>query len=251
MTFWDHIEELRWTILHIFLVLCSLAIILFCFKEPLFNIALAPAQPDFILYRWLDSLASLSGIESMHPTPWQMSIINTRLTGQLMTHIELSLYGAVILGMPAVLWLLFRYLTPALYKNEIHTLRWLMVAGEALFLIGVFLCYILIFPLALRFLATYNVSDSIRNMIDLASYFDLLLILSVMMGLVFELPLICILLSKMGFINATLMAKYRRHAIVGIVTLSAILTPTTDIMTLFLVSIPIYLLYEMSRLIIR
>ncbi|MDO4461947.1 MAG: twin-arginine translocase subunit TatC [Bacteroidia bacterium] len=251
MTFWDHIDELRTTIVRVILVLLGLSVVLFCFKDTLFAVALYPTQSDFILYRVFNHLASVTGIDDMRVEEWHLSLINTRLTGQLMMHLQCAFYGALIIGLPIILWLIFGYISPALYAKEKRIARIMLSAGELLFLMGVAISYFLIFPLALRFLDTYTVSDNVSNMIDMSSYFDLFLVLSILMGVLFQMPILAFILSKIGLINANLMSAYRKHAIIAIVTLNAVITPTTDIFTLALVSLPVFVLYEVSRLIIK
>ncbi|MCQ2236668.1 MAG: twin-arginine translocase subunit TatC [Bacteroidales bacterium] len=251
MTFWEHIDELRSVLVKVILVLLGLSVVLFCFKDTLFAVALYPAQQDFCLYQFFNYLADVTGFEGMRVDEWHLSLINTRLTGQLMMHLQCAFYGALIIGLPVVLWLIFGYIAPALYTNEKKIARIMLSAGEFLFLMGVAISYFLIFPLALRFLDTYSVSDTVNNMIDMSSYFDLLLVLSILMGVLFQMPILAFLLSKMGILTSAMMSTYRKHAIVAIVVLNAIITPTTDIFTLSIVCLPVLLLYEVSRLIIK
>lgn len=251
MTFWEHIDELRGTIIRIVLVLLVLSVVMFCFKDILFAVALYPTQSDFVLFRLFNYLSEVTGIEGMRVDEWHLSLINTRLTGQIMIHLQAAFYGALVVGMPIILWYIFAYIAPALYAKELRLFRGLLVAGEVLFLLGVGISYFVIFPLALRFLDTYSVSDTVNNMIDMSSYFDLLMVLSILMGILFQLPVLSYVLSKLGILNAKMMSDYRKHAIIAIVLLSAVITPTTDVFTLLLVCAPILVLYEVSRLIIK
>jgi sec-independent protein translocase protein TatC len=126
-----------------------------------------------------------------------------------------------------------------------------VVGGYVMFVLGVLLCYFLVFPFTFQFLGTYQVSGEVDNLISIESYMDTLIMLCLMMGIVFELPVVAWILSKMGLIDASFLRKYRRHAIVAILVVAAVITPTADVFTLCLVSLPIYLLYEVSVLIVR
>ena len=246
-TFWEHLDDLRVVIFRIVACLAVLSVVLFCLKDYLFAIVLAPSKADFVLYQVLTALAP----PDMGPEQFSSQLINTELTGQFMIHLQVSFYGALILGSPFVLWQVFNYLSPALYNNERRLLFGVITSGSLLFFIGVALSYFLIFPLSFRFLVLYQVSEEVSNMIQLSSYIDTMMLLSLMMGILFELPLVAILLAKFGFIGSALMSRYRRHAILAILIVAAVITPTTDIFTLLIVSLPIYVLYEASILAVR
>ena len=164
---------------------------------------------------------------------------------------QVSIIIGIICVSPYILYSIFAFVSPALYENERKYARLLVVAGYIMFMIGVALCYFLIFPLTIRFLGDYQVSDDVANIITLSSYIDKLTMLTLMLGIVFELPILCMLLGKMGILTADFMKEYRRHAIVIILIVAAIITPTTDVMTLMLVTLPIYLLYEISILAVK
>ena len=162
-----------------------------------------------------------------------------------------ALYAGLLLASPYILYELFRFVSPGLYQNERRYAVWIVGAAYAMFLVGTLVNYFVVFPLTVRFLGTYQVSPDVANMLTIQSYVDTLLGMSLVMGVVFELPVVCALLGRMGLINAQLMAGYRRHAIVAILVVAAIITPTTDVFTLFVVALPIYLLYEVSTVIVR
>ena len=146
---------------------------------------------------------------------------------------------------------LFRFVSPALYENEKrHSVR-ITVAAYVMFLVGVVVNFFLIFPLTVRFLGTYKVSEEVMTMLTITSYIDTLLMMSLVFGIIFEIPVVSWLLAKAGMLKASWMTKYRRHAIVAILIIAAIITPTADIMTLVIVSLPIWLLYEVSILLVR
>lgn len=214
------------------------AIVAFAMKTEVFSIVLAPTKSDFITYRWFSQFGDIAD--------FNLNLINTQLTSQFSIHMQVSIMIGIICVCPYILYSIFAFVSPALYENERKYARLLIVAGYIMFMIGVALCYFLIFPLTIRFLGNYQVSEEVSNIITLSSYIDTLTMLTLMLGIVFELPILCMLLGKMGILTAEFMKKYRRHAIVIILIVAAIITPTTDVMTLMLVTLPIYLLYEAS-----
>ncbi len=219
------------------------AIVAFAMKTEVFSIVLAPTKSDFITYRWFSQFGDIAD--------FNLNLINTQLTSQFSVHMQVSIIIGIICVSPYILYSIFSFVSPALYENERKYARLLVVAGYIMFMIGVALCYFLIFPLTIRFLGNYQVSDDIANIITLSSYIDTLTMLTLMLGIVFELPILCMLLGKMGILTADFMKEYRRHAIVIILIVAAIITPTTDVMTLMLVTLPIYLLYEISILAVK
>ena len=214
------------------------AIVAFAMKTEVFSIVLAPTKSDFITYRWFSQFGDIAD--------FNLNLINTQLTSQFSVHMQVSIIIGIICVSPYILYSIFAFVSPALYENERKYAGLLIVAGYIMFMIGVALCYFLIFPLTIRFLGNYQVSDDVANIITLSSYIDTLTMLTLMLGIVFELPILCMLLGKMGILTADFMKEYRRHAIVIILIVAAIITPTTDVMTLMLVTLPIYLLYEVS-----
>ncbi len=219
------------------------AIVAFAMKTEVFSIVLAPTKSDFITYRWFSQFGEIAD--------FNLNLINTQLTSQFSVHMQVSIIIGIICVSPYILYSIFAFVSPALYENERKYARLLVVAGYIMFMIGVALCYFLIFPLTIRFLGNYQVSDDVANIITLSSYIDTLTMLTLMLGIVFELPILCMLLGKMGILTADFMKEYRRHAIVIILIVAAIITPTTDVMTLMLVTLPIYLLYEISILAVK
>lgn len=239
LTFWDHLDELRSSLLRMLGVTVLFGIIAFVLKDELFAIVLAPRSSDFLTYRLL-------GVED-----FQLHLMNTGLTEQFMIHMRTAMYAGLLVASPYILYELFRFVSPGLYQNERRYAVWIVGAAYLMFLIGTLVNYLVVFPFTVRFLGTYQVSPDVANMLTLQSYVDTLLGMSLVMGVVFELPVVCGLMGKMGLINGHLMAQYRRHAIVAILIVSAIITPTTDAFTLFVVALPIYLLYELSILIVK
>ncbi len=239
MTFWDHLDELRGVIVRALVVTMLAAAVAFVMKDELFAVVLAPRTSDFITYR-------LMGVE-----PFSIHLMNTGLTEQFMIHLKTAMYAGVLVASPYIIYMLFGFIAPALYDNERRYATLLCTSGYLMFMLGTALNYLLIFPLTLKFLGTYQVSEDVANMLTLQSYMDTLLMMNLVMGIVFELPVVSWLLGRMGLINASMMQSMRRHAIVAILIVAAIITPTTDAFTLFVVALPIWLLYELSILILK
>lgn len=249
LTFWDHLDVLRTALLKIAVVTVVFGIVAFLFKEELFSVVLAPAYPDFPTYRLLPGLEGwlpVSGSGDM-----SVRLINTGLAEQFIIHLKTALYAGVLCASPYILYQLFRFVSPALYADERRYATRVVGGGYLMFMTGVLLSYYLIFPLTFRFLENYQVSRDVANMITIQSYMDTLTMLTLAMGIVFELPVLCWLFGKLGFLTDTFMRKYRKHAIVIILIVAAIITPTSDIFTLLIVSLPIWLLYEASILLVR
>lgn len=239
LTFWDHLDELRTSLFRIICAVALFAVIAFVMKEELFGIILAPRSSDFITYRLL-------GTED-----FSIHLMNTGLTEQFMIHMQTAIYAGLLIASPYILYELFRFVSPGLYDNERRYAVWIVGAAYLMFIIGTLVNYFIVFPFTVRFLGTYQVSPDVANMLTLQSYIDTLLGMSLVMGVVFELPVVCGLLGRMGLITDRMMSTYRRHAVVAILVVAAIITPTTDVFTLFVVALPIYLLYELSIQIVR
>ena len=238
-SFWDHLDELRSRLVRMVLVVVAFSIVAFLFKEPLFSVILAPRSSAFVSYRLL-------GVST-----FAIHLINTGLTEQFMVHMRTSLYVGVLVASPYIIYELFRFVSPGLYDNERRYALWIVGSAYVMFMLGTLLNYFLVFPLTVRFLGTYQVSTDVANMLTLQSYIDTLISMSFLMGVLFELPVVCWLMGRMGVISSQMMCTYRRHAIVAILVLAAIVTPTTDIFTLFVVALPIWLLYELSIFVVK
>lgn len=233
-TFWDHLDALRGVIVRSLVAVMLAGVVAFVLKEPLFRLVLAPHSSHFVTFRAL-------GVE-----PFSLSLMNTGLTEQLMIHIRVALYFGLLVASPYVICQLFRFVSPGLYAGERRLSVRVVAWSYVLFMAGTALNYLLIFPLAVRFLGTYQVSAEVANMLTLQSYIDTLLTMSLMMGLVFQVPVVCAVLGRVGLLSRGMMTAYRRHALVVILIVAAVVTPTTDVVTLLLVSLPVWLLYEVS-----
>ena len=241
MTFWDHLDELRKVFFRIVIAVLLLAGVAFVFKDFVFDIIFAPQRPDFILYRFFDQGAG---------NEFQVKLINTQLTSQFMTHMTISLYAGILFASPYIIYTLFQFISPALYAAERRTCLKVLIPACLLFIIGVLLSYYIIFPLSFRFLATYQVSEIVTNMISLSSYISSFIMLSLLLGVAFEIPVLAYFLAKLHLIQTETLRRFRKHSLVGILIIASIITPTSDIFTLLLVSTPLYLLYELSIIVV-
>lgn len=238
-TFWDHLDELRKVIIRMIIAIVAVALVAFACKDMLFAVVLAPSRSDFWLFRFI-------GIDS-----FDLQLMNTLLTEQFMIHIRVSLYIGIMVASPYLLYLLVGFISPALYDNERKMGAMVVVSAFIMFFIGSAINYFIIFPLTVHFLGTYQVSADVANMLTISNYVDTLMSMNILMGLVFELPIVCYIAGRFGFLTRDLMQRFRRHAIVAILIVAAIITPTTDMITLLVVSLPIWLLYEMSILLVK
>ena len=248
-SFWDHLDILRASLVKIAAVTAVFVVVAFFFKEALFSVILAPKDADFITYRWLYFFSGW--VTDEQAQDFYVKLINTGLAQQFMIHMKVAVCTGVLCASPYILYQLFRFVSPALYANERKYVVRVVGYGYIMFMVGVLISYFLIFPLTFRFLGTYQVSDQVENMISLQSYISTLLMMSLAMGIVFEIPILSWLFAKLGFISADFMRRYRRHAVVIILVVAAIITPTSDVFTLLLVSLPMWLLYEVSILIVK
>ena len=238
-TFWSHLDVLRGCLLRIAVVVVVAGIAAFCLKEELFDFLLAPCHSGFLTYQALGLEAS-----TLH-------LVNTSLTEQMVIHIKMAMTMGLLAASPYIIYILFGFVSPALYEHERRYGVRLILASYVMFLVGVGLNFLLVFPLTVQFLGFYQVSPEVENMLTISSYIDTLLMMSILFGIVFEIPVVSWLLAKFNLIRAEWMSRYRRHAIVVILIIAAIITPTTDPFTLFIVSLPIWLLYELSIFIVR
>ena len=248
MTFWEHLEELRSTVLKSIVLTVVFSIVAFLLKDELFRIVLAPKSPDFITYKILYKYGCL--FSQQLPVAFHINLINTGLAEQFIIHMKTAMWAGFLCALPYTIYLLFRFIAPALHEEELKYTTSIGGWGYMMFILGVLVNYFLVFPLTFRFLGTYQVSEEVSNMISLQSYIDTLIMLSLAMGIVFEMPLLAWLLGKMKILSSDMMRRYRRHSYVAILIIAAIITPTSDIFTLLVVSLPMEILYEFSVLII-
>ncbi len=248
-TFWDHLEVLRWTLVRVAVVIVSVTIVMFMVMPYLFDrFIMAPTTNDFFMYRWLEEA---SGGLFNFTDDFAVQIINIHVASQFFTHVSTSISMALVVSFPYVVYELWRFVKPALFAHELRHVRAVFVGGTLMFYLGCLLAYCLVFPFCFRFLTEYELSASIHNQIDLSSYIGNFTMLILFMGLVFELPLVAWLLSCLGFVDQTFLRKYKSHAVVLLMVLSAVITPSGDPFTMLLIAIPLYLLYELSIWVVR
>lgn len=250
MTLDGHLSELRRTLIHILLVAFGFACAAFIWKEWVFRIVFAPTKSDFVLYRWINSAVDALGLTSMHLDDFAVQIINTELSSQFMTHISMSFYFGLLAASPYIVYKLFCFIRPALYEEEQRYSTLIVAIVYFLFGLGLLMNYFVIFPVSFRFLGTYQVDAVVINTIALSSYISFFTLLSLMMGLVFEVPVLAFVLGKMDIITSDMLANYRKVAFIGILFVSALITPP-DVFTLILMTIPLYGLYEISIWILK
>lgn len=248
MSFWDHIDALRSVLIRIALVLVLVTLGLFYLMPAIFDsVILAPCHGDFALYRLFENItSSVSWLPQFSTDGFHVELINIKLASQFFIHMSTSFWLALVLTFPFVLYQLWTFVSPALYPNEKRGVRLAFFIGCLMFFLGVAFGYYVVFPVTLRFLADYHVSQMVPNQISLDSYMDTFLMLIFVMGIIFELPLVAWLLGSLGALHRGFFRKYRRHAVVVLLVLAAIITPTGDPFTLMVVFLPIYLLYEVS-----
>lgn len=255
MSIGSHLEVLRQAIIRILLVVVVLAIIVFCFKDLTFQLLLAPKESSFVTFRLIerfsDWLTAVTGSDlSFRFAPFQLHLISTELSAQFMTHLSTSIWLGVLLASPYILFELFRYIAPALYHEERRYSIIVAICCYVQFIVGVLMSYFILAPISFRFLGTYQVDPSVQNQITLDSYISTFTGLTFAMALIFQLPVISWLIARLGWLRARFMQQYRRHALVLIMVVAAIITPP-DIFTLLLVTLPLYLLYELCIVIVR
>lgn len=238
-TFWEHLDDLRGNLIGIFVCLVIAFVISFVFKDILFSIVFYPTEESFLTYK-------LIGIK-----PVKVQMISTEISTQMMTHLKTALVFAIILSSPYIIKSLFSFISPALYEKEKKYSFRLILASYLLFVLGTAVNYFIIFPVTFNFLADYQVSSKVVTLVSLQSYTQTLLMMTLVFGIVFEIPVLSWLLARFGLLKHRFMKRYRKHAVVVILIAAAIITPTSDIFTLSVVFFPIWLLYEASILIVK
>lgn len=253
LTFWEHLDELRKVLFRILGVWLVLAVGYFIAMPYLFDkVILAPCHDDFIFYELLRSIGrSLHLTGDFFTQEFDVKLININLAAPFFIHMSTAFWMSVVTAAPFLFYEVWRFVRPALYPNEVRGVKKALALGTVMFFAGVAVGYLMVYPLTLRFLSTYQLSAAIENQISLNSYIDNFMMLVLCMGLAFELPLLTWLLSLLGIVHKAFLRKYRRHAIVAIVAVAAIITPTGDPFTLAVVSIPLCLLYELSIWMVR
>jgi sec-independent protein translocase protein TatC len=249
MSFLEHLEELRWHIIRSILAIVFFMILAFIFKNVIFGkIILGPKSPNFITNRLLCQLGEYLNTPALCINTKPLNLINIKMSGQLTTHITVSMVAGLILAFPVILWEFWQFFRPALKPNEAKYARGAVFAASMLFFTGVIFGFFMLAPLSIHFLSSYEISEDVVNQINIRSYIGTLTSICLATGLVFELPIVAFFLTKIGIITPKFMRTYRKHAIVLIFIVAAIITPP-DVFSQTLVAIPLLLLYEVSIII--
>ena len=250
MSFLDHLEELRWHVVRAITAIFIFMIVAFVFGKWIFtNIVFAPASVDFITFQYLCKVGhAFNMVESLCVEIIPFKVQSRFMTGQFTMHLTASFVLGFILAFPYVFWEIWKFITPGLQFKERKNSKWAVTSVTFLFLVGISFGYFIMSPLAVWFLSSYSISDMISNEFDITSYVSTITALVFGSGLLFQMPVVVYFLSKIGIVTPGLMRQYRKHALVGIIILGAIITPP-DPLSQSLISLPLYLLYEISILI--
>lgn len=216
------------------------------------HVIMAPCSSDFITYQWMCKVAVvLPFLPDFCDDTFQLTIVQIKLASQFFTHMSSSFWLALVLTFPYLMYEVWRFVRPALYEHEQRNVRWVFFLGTIMFFIGCAVGYFIVFPMTLRFLATYDLSSAVTSQVSLESYMDNFLMMIFIMGVVFEMPVVSWLLSQVGLVNRSFFRKYRRYAIVGLLVAAAFITPSGDPFTLSVVFLPLYGLYELSAFFVK
>ena len=249
MSFLDHLEELRWHLIRSIGSILFFAIMAFVSKDIVFGvILLGPSKSDFWTYKVLCDLGKNIGVSSFCINELPFIIQSRQMAGQFMMHISSSFVIGIICAFPYAFWEFWRFISPGLYPNERKAARGATFYVSILFFIGVFFGYFILTPISIIFLANYQLDPSILNEFDIISYVGTITTLVLASGLLFQLPMIILFLTKAGIVNKEILRSYRKHAIVVILVFGAMLTPP-DPFSQIVMAIPLVGLYEISILI--
>ena len=256
MTFWDHLETLRWAIFRVLGVLLLLMVGCFIAMPHIFDpFVLGPTTSDFFIYKWFAAIGGSVHMKGVMPdfgdSSFSVDIININVATQFMTHITTSFWFSLVLVFPYLIYEIWKFIKPALFPNEQWGVRIAFLFGTVLFFLGCAIGYGLVFPLTFRFLTQYTIGDIVTNQISLNSYMANFLTIIFVMGVVFEIPMVAWILSQMGLLHKGFLRQYRRIAIVALLVLAAMITPSGDPFTLSVVFLPLYMLYELSILVVK
>lgn len=247
MAFLDHLEELRWHVVRAVAAIFIMMILAFIYTEEIFKyIVFAPGHVDFITFRWLCQLGDLTGVAGLCVTDIPMKIQSRFLMGQFTMQLQASFVIGLVIAFPYVVWELWSFVKPGLYNKEKQSSRGAVFSISGLFLLGISFGYFILCPMTIAFLANYQISPDISNEFDITSYVSTITILVVSCGLLFQLPIVIFFLTKVGIVTPTLLKSFRKHAVIVILIIGAIVTPSSDPLSLSLISIPLYFLYEIS-----
>ncbi|MEM6642372.1 MAG: twin-arginine translocase subunit TatC [Bacteroidota bacterium] len=251
MSFLDHLEELRWHLIRSLIAILVFAISAFIAKSFVIDtVILGPSRVDFWTYRMLCQLAELIKTPALCIDELSFELVSRKLSSQFMTHVIVSFVSGLVVGFPYLFWELWRFIKPGLHPKERRASRGATFSVSLLFILGVLFGYFVIAPISVRFFASYEVSEALQNLFDLSSYISTVTLIVLGSGLLFQLPVVVYFLTKAGLISARLMKKYRKHAIIVILVLGAMITPP-DPFSQVLIALPLMMLYQLSIFIAR
>ncbi|MEN8157508.1 MAG: twin-arginine translocase subunit TatC [Bacteroidota bacterium] len=246
MSFLDHLEVMRWHLLRSIAAVFIFALAAFIFKEIVFDkIILAPKEPEFPTNRWLCQLGEIIGLKRICINQDPFTLQTVKMAEQFSMHIIVSLVAGIVVAFPYIFWEFWRFIVPALYDKEKRSASGAVFYTSLLFTLGVAFGFFIIAPLSVNFLGNYRVSESVISAPTLRSYVQTITSVVLAAGIVFQLPILVYFLSKVGLVTPTFLKRYRRHSIILIVTLSAIITPP-DVFSQVLVALPLMILYEIG-----
>jgi sec-independent protein translocase protein TatC len=249
MSFFDHLEALRWHLIRASIAIVIITGFVFAYYDWIFDtIIMGPSKENFWTYRTMCDVGNSIG-RNFCFSKFSINLINTEMAGQFTLQINSSLMIGITLAVPYFLWELWRFIKPALHEKERKAATGFVFYTSFLFFVGVLFGYYVITPMSLHFLATYTVSPLIQNLFDIDSYISSVATLTIASGLVFELPILIYVLATLGIMTPKFMRSTRRYAIVIILVIAAVVTPTPDMLTMTIVSIPLFVLYEISILV--
>jgi sec-independent protein translocase protein TatC len=250
MSFFDHLEALRWHLVRSAVAIVIFTCVAFYFYDFLFDtIIMGPSKPDFWTYRMLCRLGDWLHRDGFCVTKINISLLNTEMAGQFTLMINSALLIGITAGVPYLLWEIWRFIKPALHEKERKAATGFVLYATGLFILGVMFGYFVITPESINFLSSFTVSSKIENKFSVDSYLSSVATLTLATGVVFELPIIVYVLSSLGILNAKFMRETRRYAVVVILIVAAVVTPTPDMLTMTIVSIPLFILYEIGILV--
>ncbi len=253
MGFWEHVDALRRVLLRAGIIVGVLMVVFFIFMPRIFdNVILAPCHGDFVLYRFFAWITQgIDALPDFSTDGFRVELINIQLASQFFIHMSTSFWLAIVFAFPAIIYLLWGFVAPGLYEKEKRGVKTAFLFGNVMFFLGVAVGYFVVFPITLRFLADYQVSAMVPNQISLDSYMDNFLLIILIMGVIFELPLVSWILGNMGLLTRGFFVRYRRHAIIVLLILAAVITPTGDPFTLMVVFLPLMALWQFSAWLVK
>ena len=248
MTFIDHLEELRWHIIRSVIAVIIASILVFIKTDYVVDqILFGPTRPDFVSTLWLCKLGQTLHLgDVLCFPPVQAKFLETTMTGQFIASFTLAFIGGFIIAFPYIFWEFWRFVKPALSEKEIKKTRGVIFWVSLLFFAGVLFGYYILTPFMVNFYFNYKLSAQITIMPSFSDYLENLIYTTAGIGILFQMPLLVMVLAKIGIVTASFLRQYRKHAFVIILIAAAIITPSTDPFSLTIVTIPLYLLFEAS-----